>query len=118
MIPDQYADLVAQASAATGVRPELIDAVITHESNWNPDAVGDGGLARGLGQMHPAACATVGASYDGMFDPVQAIPGLVAYLAFCIKHMGGERLGVMAYNQGPTVIGRAIAYAAAVFALI
>lgn len=119
MIPDQYAQLVQDAAAANALRPELLGALLEHESAWNPSAVGDNGVARGLGQMHPAACETVGASWDDMFDPAKAIPAVAKYLAFCIKHCGGdERLGVMAFNQGPTVISRAMAYRDAVYALI
>ena len=113
-----YNDLIAAASAKHGVRAELITSLIQHESSFNPNAVGDNGVARGLGQMHPAACQTVGANWDDMFDPAKAIDALTAYLAFCIKHMGDERTGVMAYNQGPTIIGKAKAYADTVYGLI
>src|SRR6266566_5679871 len=47
---------VAEAPAA-GAPPDLearVDALIAHESTGNPNAVGDAGLARGVGQMHPA----------------------------------------------------------------
>lgn len=108
---------ISAAATAHGIRPALLYALIEHESSFNPNAVGDNGAARGLGQMHAAACATVGANWGGMFDPVKALDASAAYLAFCIKHMGGELYGVMAYNQGPTVIGRAVAYLNAVEAV-
>ena len=117
MSVDDYHDLIVLAAETNGIRPELLRALIIHESKGDPKAVGDNGLAHGLCQMHPAACATVGANWDDMFDPVKAIAAGAAYLAFCIKHMGDEGWGLAAYNQGPTIIGRALAYADAVEAL-
>ena len=56
-----YDDLIVAATAKHGLPVGLLSALIQHESNDDPNAVGDNGLARGLGQMHAAACATVGA---------------------------------------------------------
>lgn len=114
-----FEDLIAAASSKYGVRAALIAAVIQHESGGDPNAVGDNGLAHGLMQMHPSAAQTVGADYSKLFDPATAIDAGTAYLAFCIKHCGGDEIwGVAAFNQGPTVIGRARAYVGAVMALI
>lgn len=94
------------------IRPQILCGLFEHESQGDPNAVGDGGMARGLGQMHDVACRTVGFDWQKMFDPAEAIPASAAYLAFCIrKFNGSEEIGLMAYNQGPTVIGKAFAYA-------
>jgi len=118
-IPEKYLQLVTDAAQSDNLRVELLGAMLQHESDWNPDAVGDNGLAHGLGQMHPTACETIGMDPNDRFDPTKAIPGAAKYLAFCIKHCGGdERLGLMAYNRGPTDIVAGIAYANAVMALV
>lgn len=112
-----YEAEISAAAKKHGIRPALFYALIEHESSFNPNAVGDNGAARGLGQMHAAACATVGALWADMFDPVKALDASAAYLSFCIRHLGDETYGVMAYNQGPTVIGRAASYLEAVEAV-
>ena len=111
-------DLIVAATAKHGLPAGLLSALIQHESNDDPNAVGDNGLARGLGQMHAAACATVGADWGRMFDPAAAIDASAAYLAFCFKLTADWKWALAAYNQGPTVISRALHYAEAVEALV
>lgn len=118
-------DLIAAAAAKHGIRPALLAAVVQHESGGNPLAVGDSGHALGLMQVHLGACKDVGQSWPAIFLAIEggnadlaAQLGLeagAAYLAKMLKAFGGgERLAVMAYNQGPTVIRAADAYAEAV----
>lgn len=111
----QFDGLIAQASAKYGVRADLIAAVIQKESGGNPNAVGDNGAARGLMQMHKAAAQEVGADWADLLNPEKAIDAGTAYLAKMLKLAhGDETLALMAYNQGPGVITRAMSYASAV----
>lgn len=114
-----FDDIIAAAAAKYGVPAALISAVIQHESGGNPDAVGDGGQALGLMQMHPAAAAQVGADWYALKDPAKAIPAGTAYLAIMLKSFGGDIAWALgAYNQGPGVMGKAKHYADAVKALL
>lgn len=111
----KYKDLIDAASAKTSISAMMLAGLFSHESNGDPNAIGDGGLARGLGQMHPVACKTVGADWNEMFNPAKAIAASADYLAFCLTTLGGSiTIALMAYNQGPTVIGKAYKYACAV----
>lgn len=117
-IPAEYEAAIAGVCARQGIRPALLAALLEHESKWDPNAIGDGGAARGLGQMHEAAAAEIGVDWEQLLDPAIAIVASGLYLAKYLRKLGGdERLALMAYNQGPTVICRASLYADAVFAL-
>lgn len=114
-----YEDLIAAAAAAHDLRPELLAAVIQKESNWDTNAVGDGGRALGLMQMHRGACQDVGAVWEEMKDPAKSIPAGAAYLKRMLLACGGDTMWALAaWNQGPTVIGRAKRYSEAVLALV
>lgn len=108
----QWSGLIAAAAAASGVRAELIEAVIEHESAGQPDAVGDGGLAKGLMQMHPQAAQDVGVRWADLGDPATAINAGAAYLARMLALFGGdETWALAAYNQGPGVMRKGWLYA-------
>jgi soluble lytic murein transglycosylase-like protein len=98
------AGLANQASGESGVRPELILADILQESGGNPSAIGDGGRAIGLMQMHAAAASDVGVNWSDLAGnpELQAIAG-ASYLAQQINRFGDERTGLIAYNQGASV---------------
>lgn len=124
-----YEDLIAAAAASTGLRAGLIAADIEHESGGDALAIGDGGQALGLMQVHWAACRDIGGDWEqllqlihtGQTDQAAAL-GIeygTKYLAKMLKAAGGdERLALMMYNQGPTVILRAKTYADTVLALV
>ena len=108
----------------------LVSAVIQHESGGNPLAVGDGGLALGLMQVHRDAAADVnlGEEWDQLDAAIKAgdadtaarlsIDIGVAYLQSMVRQFrGSEPWALAAYNQGPGVIGKAKAYADAVLIL-
>jgi len=120
---------IADNSTKYGVRPQLIRADIMHESGGNALAVGDGGLALGPMQVHPAACQEVGVDWHAIQaaiaagdEPTAARLGIeagVAYLAKMLKLMGWDEAWALgAFNQGETVIGKARSYATAVIDLI
>lgn len=106
-------------SAATihGIRPTLLAALIWHESGFNPRAIGDGGAAHGLCQMHEAACIDVGESWQNMFNPRNAIYAGAAYLGNQYKTFKTDVKSLLAYNQGPSTAAgspKTAAYAAGI----
>jgi soluble lytic murein transglycosylase-like protein len=115
----QYDDLIAAAAAKYGVDAALIAAIIQHESGGDPNAMGDGGLATGLMQMHMSAALDVGVAWkDLKGNPALQIDAGTRYLKRLIdQFQGNVPWALAAYNQGPTVIGKAKAYADAVLAL-
>jgi len=106
---------------------DLVEAVVWHESSGDPLAVGDGGIALGLMQVHPSAAATVRESWQSLKAAIESgnteaatdlgLKAGIKYLAFCYKQMGDWDWALAAYNQGPTVIGRAMRYVKAVNAI-
>jgi len=99
------ADLAQQAYDAFSVRPELILADIQQESGGDPSAVGDGGKAIGLMQMHAAAASDVGVSWSDLAGnpQLQALAG-THYLRLQLDRFNGdERTALIAYNQGASV---------------
>ena len=90
-----YADAYADHY---GVPRELVHAIITHESGWNPRVVSNKG-ALGLMQLMPGTAAGM-----GVVDPFSIednIGGGVRYLALLMNQFKGEiRLVVAAYYSG------------------
>jgi soluble lytic murein transglycosylase-like protein len=114
-----FEDLIASAAVKFGVRAELIAAVIHHESGGDPNAVGDGGRALGLMQMHRQAAEDVGFAWEDLRRPEVAIPAGAAYLSQMLRLCGNsEAWALAAYNQGPTVIHNAKRYSDAVMGLL
>ena len=95
----RYRAAIDEAAAATGLPPELITAVIYHESGGNPRAVSRAG-ARGLMQLMPRTARGLGVSDS--FDPRQNIMGGARYLRGQLDRFGGNlALALAAYNAGP-----------------
>jgi hypothetical protein len=95
----RYREAIDEAAAATGLPPELIVAVIYHESGGNPRAVSRAG-ARGLMQLMPRTARGLGVSDP--FDPRQNIMGGARYLRMQLDRFGGNlALALAAYNAGP-----------------
>jgi soluble lytic murein transglycosylase-like protein len=124
-----YDAQIAAAAASNDLPIYLLMADIQHESGFDPFAIGDGGEALGLMQVHPAAAEDVGGDWGALRAAIAAkdeetavrlsLSIGAAYLARQMKVFGGDqKLALMAYNQGPTVIARALAYAKAVEALM
>jgi membrane-bound lytic murein transglycosylase MltF len=80
-----------------GVSPALVDAIITEESGWHPDAVSDKG-AIGLMQVMPSTAVQYGVRNP--FDIEENLSAGVRYLAHLIRRFGDLRLAVAAYYCG------------------
>jgi len=102
--PDQpYAAEVAAAAGRSGLDPKLIHALVVVESAYRAEAVSGAGAA-GLTQLMPAAAAETGVA--DRFDPQANLLGGADYLARQIRRFGDVRLGLAAYNAGPSRVAR------------
>jgi len=100
----QVEGLISKYSAAYGVDPALVRAVIRHESGFNSQAVSPKG-AQGLMQLMPGTAALMGVRNP--FDPEQNVAGGVGYLRFCLDRFGHNvPLAVAAYNAGPENVAK------------
>lgn len=99
---ERPAEMVYYANAYADyyhVPREIVYAVITHESGWNPRAISNKG-ARGLMQLMPGTAAYYLVSNP--FDISQNIGGGVHYLADLIAQLGDWRLAIAGYYCGAT----------------
>ena len=103
--PDSLIQLLVNSiSSKHGVDPQLVNAVIKTESNFNRFAVSSKG-ALGLMQLIPETGRRFGVRY--FFDPQQNIEGGVRYLKFLLEKFNGNiELSLAAYNAGENVVAR------------
>lgn len=96
------ANNVQKAAAKYNLPPELINAVIRAESNFQVQAVSSAG-ARGLMQLMPATATELGV--ENSFDIEQNIDGGARYLRKMLDRFGGNvRKALAAYNAGPGTV--------------
>jgi len=102
---DKYSIEIDKASKTTGLRPELILAVIDKESAGKADALSSKG-ASGLMQLMPGTAKEVGVS--DTLDPGQNITGGARYLSKMLDRFDGNlELALAGYNAGPGNVERA-----------
>jgi soluble lytic murein transglycosylase-like protein len=100
----RYSAIVETAAKAYGVDKALVNAVISAESGYNPQAVSRTG-ARGLMQLMPETARRYGVR-DSM-DPRQNIYGGVKYLRDLMTMFQGDlKLVAAAYNAGENAVIR------------
>src|SRR5258708_16713742 len=90
--------MIAAAATRHGVRPELLRALVQHESGFDPNAIGDGGRAIGLCQFHPEACSDCGANWAHMPNPGSALDAGTSYLAISLDDLDPVRAPLTALN--------------------
>lgn len=101
-IPSDYRQFVQEASQATQVPSELIHAVISVESNYNPRALSPKG-AQGLMQLMPKTAKRFGSVNS--WDPRQNILTGSKYLRWLLDFFDQNvELAVAAYNAGESAV--------------
>ncbi|HEV2494171.1 MAG TPA: lytic transglycosylase domain-containing protein [Terriglobia bacterium] len=96
--------LARQAAVSAAVDPDLVDAVIRVESEYNPRAVSPKG-AMGLMQLIPATARRLGVADP--FDPAQNLEGGTTYLRYLLDLFGGDvQLALAAYDAGENAVLR------------
>ena len=101
-----FQEHVIVAAKNTQLDPALIHAVITAESNYNPNAVSDKG-AVGLMQLMPDTARRYGVKGKEMRHPEKNITAGAQYLADLIRMFDGDlKLALASYNAGENVVLR------------
>jgi hypothetical protein len=123
--PATWDDIIRYEAKKQGVSPLLALAVARKESSMRPDAIGDGGDAVGMFQLHEGAATDVGIGPDGRSDPLKNITGGVKYLKQLSDRYNGDVGQILrAYNGGMgnvdkgTVSPEADAYASTIMSQI
>jgi soluble lytic murein transglycosylase-like protein len=98
----QYMPMIERVAGQHGVAAQLVRAVISVESCFDPHAVSSVG-ARGLMQLMPSTAKHFG--IVDLFNPEANLQAGVRYLAKLIKRYNGNlRLALAAYNAGPGAV--------------
>jgi len=101
----RFSSIIDVAAKSHGIEPELVQAVITAESGFNPNAISRAG-ASGLMQLMPDTARRYGV--QNIFDPVENIHGGVRYLRDLLAMFKGDmRLALAGYNAGENAVIRA-----------
>jgi len=97
-------NLVEQAANRLQVDPQLVDAIIKVESQYDPTALSSKG-AMGLMQLIPETAQRFGVANP--FDPKDNIEGGVSYLRHLLDMFGGDLpKSLAAYNAGEGAVER------------
>ncbi|MDD5091557.1 MAG: lytic transglycosylase domain-containing protein [Candidatus Wallbacteria bacterium] len=89
---------------AEGVDPDLINAVVSVESSFDPEAVSGKG-ATGLMQLMPKTASELGVK--DLTDIDDNLKGGISYLSGLLSRYGGDlEKALAAYNAGPTSVDR------------
>lgn len=96
--------LAAEVARRHGLDPELVLAVVSVESGFQPDAVSPKG-ARGLMQLMPPTAAALGVADP--FDPAANLDGGARHLGALVTRYGGDlKKALAAYNAGEGAVDR------------
>ncbi|MGR3763556.1 lytic transglycosylase domain-containing protein [Rossellomorea sp. NS-SX7] len=98
-VPASIDDIISRAADTYHLPKKLIQAVIQHESGFDPDAVSPAG-ASGLMQLMPSTARGLGV--ENIFDPEENVFAGTRYLKQMLdKYNGDIELALAAYNAGP-----------------
>lgn len=89
---------VAAAACEAGVPVRLFDALVAHESRYQPFARSPAG-AMGMAQLMPGTASYLGVSDP--WNPVENLRGGARYLREQLDRYGSWHLALAAYNAGP-----------------
>jgi len=97
-----YAELIAASASENGIPVQLAEAVVRHESNFNPRVTG---LAGEIGLMQIKLETARGMGYRGsrrgLYDPATNIAWGMKYLGTAARMAGGSECGTLSrYNAG------------------
>ncbi len=95
--------ILVSIACKEGVAPALLDALVAHESRYNPAALSDRG-AIGLTQLMPDTVTALGIANP--WDIVQNMRGGARYLRRQLDAFGRYDLALAAYNAGPWQVTR------------
>jgi soluble lytic murein transglycosylase-like protein len=99
-----YEEIITQHSRVSGVRAELIRAVMQVESAFNPNARSPKG-ALGLMQLMPSTIRQYRVSNP--FSPFENVRAGAAYLRELLdRYENNEELALAAYNAGPGAVDK------------
>ncbi|MEM7615592.1 MAG: lytic transglycosylase domain-containing protein [Pseudomonadota bacterium] len=97
-----YARKARLAARRHGIPVGMFMALVTQESNWDPQAVSHKG-AIGLAQLMPGTARLLGVNPR---DPEENLDGGARYLALQYAKFRSWRLALAAYNAGPGAVER------------
>lgn len=101
--PARTIDLLSEAANATGLSPELVEAVAWRESRMRPGVVSRAG-AIGEMQLMPGTARDLGVD---PYDTRQNLHGGARYLSVMMRRYNGDLvLALAAYNAGPGAVDR------------
>ncbi len=96
--------LIHEVSTEHGVDPKLIDALVSVESDFNPNAVSRKG-AMGLMQLMPETAKRL--KVDDPFDPAENVRGGVREFSRLVsRYEGNLQLALAAYNAGEGAVSK------------
>ena len=99
----KFKPMIDRAARYWGVDPDVITAVIEHESRFNPNATNPTSGAMGLMQLMPATAKGLGV--QNPYDPAQNIWGGAHVLSTQLQHFHGDlRLALAAYSAGASTV--------------
>jgi soluble lytic murein transglycosylase len=99
--PKSIDELIKEVSKKYEIESALVKAIITVESNSDPNAVSKKG-AQGLMQLMPSTARELKVSRP--LDPRENIIGGVKYIKGLMASYGDLRLALAAYNAGPGTV--------------
>lgn len=106
----KYSGAVKAAAIAHGVPPRIVASILFVESHGKMNTVSKSG-AIGLMQIMPDTAAKT--LKINPWNAQQNIDGGAAYISGLIDRFGSVRAGLIAYNEGPTLLARGVTVPAA-----